>query len=71
MAKGLFPAKAYPACRNCAFGHGSNDGRNILCPHGGVVGPDFSCKKYRYDPLRRVPRRMPPLPAFDSDDFKL
>ena len=71
MAKGLFPRKAYPACRNCVHGHLSQTGGKILCPRRGIVAPDYSCRKYRYDPLKRVPRRLPALPSFDRKDFIL
>jgi len=37
----------------------------------GVVEPEFRCKKYQYDPLKRVPMRTPPLPEFEKDDFDL
>jgi len=37
----------------------------------GVVEPEFRCKKYQYDPLKRVPMRTPPLLEFDKDDFDL
>lgn len=67
----LFPGNAFPACKNCRNGKKSQDGRHILCMKKGVVPPDYSCRKYRYDPLRRVPTRMPALPAFDKAEFKI
>lgn len=71
MAKSLFPNSAYPACRHCIHGRFSNNHARILCIRKGIVELDYSCKKYRYDPLKRVPARMPSLPSFDRDDFKL
>jgi len=71
VAKSLFPLSAFPACKNCLNGRISPSGDRILCIRNGVVGPDYSCKKYRYNPLNRVPMRMPNLPAFDKEDFKL
>lgn len=67
----LFPKKAYPACQNCRHGRKAMDGEKILCTHKGIVEPDFSCRKYRYDPLKRVPKRRLALPAYTADDFKL
>ena len=36
-----------------------------------IVSPYYKCKKFRYDPLRRVPKRPPKLPAFSPEDFSL
>lgn len=67
----LFSKKAYPACKNCRYGRKAMDGDKILCTRKGIVEPDFSCRKYCYDPLKRVPKRRPALPAFTAEDFKL
>lgn len=71
MAKPLFPQKAFQACKNCVLGRPSFDGKRILCIRRGVVDPDYSCRKYKYNPLKRIPRRNPILPTFDRDEFKL
>ena len=71
MAKSLFSNNEPHCCNCCRNGRVSNAGDKILCPHKGVVEADFCCKKYRYDPLKRVPPRPPTLPVFDSEDFKI
>jgi len=71
MPKGLFSNSIEPACRHCIYGHLSNSEKKILCVRWGVVEPEFRCKKYQYDPLKRVPMRTPPLPEFEKDDFDL
>ena len=43
----------------------------ILCEKCGVVAPYYSCKKFRYDPLLRVPKRRRPLPEYSESDFTL
>lgn len=67
----LFAKKAHRACRHCANGRQAEGGERVLCIHKGIVEPDFSCRKYRYDPLKRVPKRRPALPTFSADEFKL
>lgn len=67
----LFSQKAHKACRNCQYGRKTTDGEKILCTRKGIVEPDYSCRRYCYDPLKRVPRRMPSLPDFTPEDFKL
>lgn len=60
-----------PACEYCLHGRLSPDGENILCIKRGIMLPYSSCKKYSYDPLKRVPKRFAGFPQFDASDFKL
>lgn len=69
--KELFGNNIEPACGYCRYGKPTNDGGRILCPNAGVVAPYFHCKKYRYDPLRRVPSQQPQLRQYDKTDFEL
>lgn len=67
----LFSKKAHIACKHCRYGRKTMGGEKVLCTRKGIVELDFSCRKYQYDPLKRVPRRRPSLPAFTQEDFKL
>ncbi len=69
--KKLFGSKIEPACSYCGWGNPTGDGAMILCEKQGVVDLHFSCRHFRYDPLRRVPKRPAPLPKFDNSDFSL
>ena len=42
----------------------------IYCRSRGVVSPYYSCRRFQYDPLMRVPRRRE-LPQLDPKDFVL
>ncbi|HCC00304.1 MAG TPA: hypothetical protein DEP42_03675 [Ruminococcaceae bacterium] len=67
----LFPKKAYAACRHCTHGKLASEESRVLCRNKGIVDADYVCRKYRYDPLKRIPHRRPTLPDFSPDDFKL
>ncbi len=69
--KMLFGNNIEPACSCCEFGRPSSDQAMVVCRKFGPVAPYYSCKKFVYDPLKRVPKRMPPLPAFAAADFEL
>ncbi len=69
--KPMFGANIQPACIYCEFGKKATDPRMILCGKRGVVSPYYHCKKFAYDPLRRIPRRQPKLPEFSPEDFRL
>lgn len=72
MKKKLTNDKKYEAvCRNCFFGRFSPDGQIILCDKKGMSDPDGSCKKYKYDPLKRVPRKAPKPEEADPAEFEL
>lgn len=67
MSKGIEPRCAY-----CAWGAPLEEGK-LICEKKGVVPEEGHCRRFRYDPLRRVP---PPLSApdfsrFDGEDFSL
>ncbi|MEM1483647.1 hypothetical protein V6615_02090 [Oscillospiraceae bacterium PP1C4] len=67
----LFSKEIPPACAYCKFGFITRDGRSVLCEKKGVSAPYQSCKKYRYAPLKRVPKRPNALPQFNKSDFEL
>lgn len=58
-------------CAICAHGQKAADSDMILCSKKGILQPDYKCRKFRYDPLRRQPKMMPSLPEYTADDFKL
>ena len=49
------------------------DGEHMICQKYGVVPVEHHCRKFRYDPLKRVPARpnAAPLTQHDPDEFKL
>ena len=46
-----------------------NDENNVLCSKKGIVNNDYKCRKFVYDPLKRKPRPLPPLPTLDAEDI--
>lgn len=69
--KKIFGANVSPACIYCEFGRKATDPSKILCNKKGVVAPYDRCRKFCYDPLKRIPRRQPKLPKFSPEDFSL
>lgn len=61
-----------PACEYCAFGRPSSDTKNILCSKKGVTSTYYSCRRFKYDPLKRVPKQPPRAKdEFKAEDFEL
>lgn len=67
----LFGSKINPACTYCFYGEKTEDNTGVLCRRKGVMPLDGSCRKFKYDPLKREPKRMPELPVYHEEDFKL
>ena len=69
MKKTLYGGDISPRCAYCT--HGKSIGTEILCRKMGVMQLDSCCKKFRYDPLRRVPQTAVIRKDFSEEDFKL
>ena len=68
----LFRKKIEGCCAYCVHA-GQVSEENMLCKHKGFVTPDFHCRRFRYDPLKRKPVRAPAkdFSQFDDKDFSL
>ena len=68
----LFSKKIQHSCSYCAFGTKVGS-EQILCTKHGVVSLYYACRKFRYDPCKRVPPRPKPLDLkkYDDEDFSL
>lgn len=71
MSKDLFSKCSEGRCAWCMRGRPANDDTKILCERKGIVDSTYCCKKFKYDPLKRVPMPRPELPQFNNDDFSL
>lgn len=58
-------------CAICVHGKKAADSEMILCCKKGVLKPDYKCSSFKYDPLRREPKKVPELPTYTAEDFKL
>ena len=68
----FFGKNIEPACEYCALGKLTSDGKNVLCKKKGVTALYYKCRRFRYDPLRRIPKRpLPTTTEFTKEDFEL
>ena len=49
------------------------DENDMLCRKYGVVSCHYACKKYKYDPLKRIPKKTayPAADRYDTKEFSL
>lgn len=68
----LFRKKMPRSCQYCVNST-KLDNNQMLCSKCGVVSQTYECRKFRYDPFKRIPRKAqsPDFDKYDSDDFSL
>ena len=68
----LFRKKIERSCSYCGLGAELEDGK-ILCAKRGMVSADGKCRKFRYDPTKRIPAKpkAPDFKRYDAEDFSL
>lgn len=68
----LFRKKITRSCVYCSYSTLLSDG-SVLCAKKGVLPEPKSCRKFNYDPFRRIPGKMksPDFSQFNQDDFTL
>jgi len=68
----LFRRKMERYCTYCQFA-GKIDGESMVCQKFGIVPAGHHCRRFRYDPLKRIPGRQKPkeFQQFDQKDFSL
>ena len=71
MKKTLYDKKMEPRCKYCSIGILAADEKSVICKKRGIMDPDSQCKRFKYDPLKRQPRRAPKMMEFSEDEFLL
>jgi hypothetical protein len=70
--KCLFSENVEKNCAYCVHGKASAKGNEIFCKYKGVSFNGENCRKYKYDPLLRKPRKKAVLrTGFSEEDFSL
>lgn len=68
----LFRRKMPRSCTYCAWGTKMGD-EQILCVKRGVVAVSYACRKFVYDPCKRIPCKQKALDLgkYKESDFSL
>ena len=53
-------------CKYCETAVTLSDPDSMLCRKFGIVKASYCCRRFRYDPLKRAPRR--PAPAAEDPE---
>lgn len=68
----LFRKKIERSCSYCTFGAKLEDGQ-VLCAKRGMKTVEDSCRRFRYDPCKRIPSKPKAMDfsKYESEDFSL
>lgn len=68
----LFRKKIERSCSYCLHGAALDSGM-ILCAKKGMKTVDDKCRKFKYDPCKRIPSKARTLDfsRYDKEDFSL
>ena len=68
----FFRKKIQRSCSYCQFG-AKLEGGQLLCSKNGMRTIDESCRKFKYDPLKRVPAKEKAMDfsKYKQEDFSL
>ncbi len=69
----LFNKEIPHVCEYCAWADRTAR-ETMLCYYRGPVANDYQCRKFRYDPYKRIPNRQPNVKPLilrpDGDDHE-
>ncbi len=68
--KKMFDKAIQKKCEYCIYGSYLSEAE-LICKRKGIVGKDDLCRKYKYDPLKRIPQRPKLADDFSAKDFSL
>ena len=68
----LFRKKIERSCSYCLYGAYLENDR-VLCAKKGVKSLDDKCRKFKYDPCKRIPAKAKALDfsRYDKEDYSL
>ena len=68
----LFRKKIEPSCSYCLYG-AHLDEEMILCSKKGLKTVECKCRKFKYDPCKRIPPKAKAFDfsRYDNEDFSL
>lgn len=68
----LFRKKTPRSCVTCLYSAALSD-HQMLCSKRGVVSDSYACRKFSYDPCKRIPPsiKAPDFDKYKDEDFRL
>lgn len=71
MSDKAFNKKLAHRCEYCIHGKRLEGAKEIICKKRGVTDPQDFCRKYKYNPLKRVPEDIKIQANYGPEDFSI
>ena len=71
MSKKLFNKNLPKRCEYCLNSFPLSSDSELICRKRGIVNIDDCCRSYKYDPLKREPKRQTISDNYSPEDFVL
>lgn len=69
--KKMFSNEIPKKCEYCINASPIGRDKEMVCLKRGIVNADDLCRKYKYDPLKREPKKQLISDNYSPEDFKL
>ena len=68
----LFRKNITRSCAYCRYGAKLNQ-QEVLCAKRGLVSDEYSCRRFSYDPCKRIPakQKASDFAKYDNEDYSL
>ena len=66
-----FDRNVSPACEYCCYSKRLTAPEEMLCSKQGVVRSNYSCKQFKYNPLKRIPKKTISAGEYSKSDFSI
>ncbi len=71
MKMRMFDKTVIKKCEYCLSATPIGNDGEMICLKRGIVNSDDLCRKYKYDPLKREPKKQKIADNYSAEDFKL
>ena len=71
MSEKLFNSDIKKSCFWCIHGRKSEYTDEVFCLKRGITSGSDCCRRYKYDPLKRVPDKQSINKDYKAEDFSL
>ncbi len=71
MKSGFFSKSVEPSCSYCRYGVLCRGTDTVVCEKKGLTRADEFCRRFRYDPIKRQPKKIRVIEKISGEEFKI
>ena len=67
----FFSKSIEPSCSYCRFGQLCRGTDTVVCEKRGLSSADENCRRFRYDPIKRKPKKIRVIEKISKEEFEI